>query len=151
MLAALRRFVTEFSAAGRDAAVGPDEIQLAAASLLFHTVAVDGAVAESERMLLADLLARHFELGKADADELVEAARQAEAEASDLYGFTSLLKRRLSLADRERIVAIMWKLVYADGVVHEFEDNVVWRAAELLGVSSERRIALKRQARGDDA
>src|SRR5690606_890094 len=81
MLAALRRFVTEFSAAGRDAAVGPDEIQLAAASLLFHTVAVDGAVAESERMLLADLLARHFELGKADADELVEAARQAEAEA----------------------------------------------------------------------
>jgi hypothetical protein len=34
-------------------------------------------------------------------------------------------------------------LVYADGQVSEFEDNVVWRAADLLGVSSRDRIDLK--------
>ena len=28
---------------------------------------------------------------------------------------------------------MMWELVYADGQVTEFEDNVVWRAADLLG------------------
>ena len=27
---------------------------------------------------------------------------------------------------------MMWELVYADGQVSEFEDNVVWRAADLL-------------------
>ena len=41
----------------------------------------------------------------------------------------------------------MWELVYADGKVHEFEDNLIWRAAELLGVSSEVRIRLKQAAR----
>ena len=38
---------------------------------------------------------------------------------------------------------MMWELVYADGQVSEFEDNVVWRAADLLGVSSRDRIDLK--------
>jgi uncharacterized tellurite resistance protein B-like protein len=33
--------------------------------------------------------------------------------------------------------------VYADGNVTEFEDNVVWRAADLLGVSSRDRLDLK--------
>jgi uncharacterized tellurite resistance protein B-like protein len=38
---------------------------------------------------------------------------------------------------------MMWELVYADGQVSEFEDNVVWRAADLLGISSRDRIDLK--------
>jgi uncharacterized tellurite resistance protein B-like protein len=42
----------------------------------------------------------------------------------------------------------MWELVYADGEVSEFEDNVVWRAADLLGVSSRDRIDLKHRIAG---
>jgi len=38
---------------------------------------------------------------------------------------------------------MMWELVYADGNVTEFEDNVVWRAADLLGISSRDRLELK--------
>jgi uncharacterized tellurite resistance protein B-like protein len=38
---------------------------------------------------------------------------------------------------------MMWELVYADGSVTEFEDNVVWRASDLLGISSRDRIELK--------
>jgi uncharacterized tellurite resistance protein B-like protein len=44
---------------------------------------------------------------------------------------------------RLRIVEMMWELVYADGQVSEFEDNVVWRAADLLGIASRDRIDLK--------
>ena len=40
---------------------------------------------------------------------------------------------------------MMWELVYADGHVSEFEENVVWRAADLLGVSSRERINLRRR------
>ena len=79
--------------------------------------------------------------------ELLAAAENAEAEAVDLFHFTSVLKQRLDAADRERIIAMMWKLVFADGKLHEFEDNVVWRAAELLGVSNQARIRLKQAAR----
>jgi uncharacterized tellurite resistance protein B-like protein len=46
---------------------------------------------------------------------------------------------------------MMWELVYADGQVSEFEDNVVWRAADLLGVSSRDRIDLKRRVAATQA
>jgi uncharacterized tellurite resistance protein B-like protein len=51
--------------------------------------------------------------------------------------------RSVDEAGRLRIVEMMWELVYADGNVTEFEDNVVWRAADLLGISSRDRLELK--------
>jgi uncharacterized tellurite resistance protein B-like protein len=66
-----------------------------------------------------------------------------EGEAVDLYHFTSVIMRSVNEAGRLRIIEMMWELVYADGQVSEFEDNVVWRAADLLGVSSRDRIDLK--------
>ena len=32
----------------------------------------------------------------------------------------------------------------ADGIVHEFESNLVWRASELLGVSTRDRVRLRK-------
>ena len=149
MLSALRRFLSDMSAGDDHAEVGEDEVQLAAAALLFHVIAVDGMASEDERTQLTALLERRFDLGPDEARSLLKAAEDADAEAVDLYAFTSVLKRRLDEADRERIVEMMWKLVYSDGAVHEFEDNVVWRVAELLAVSSQTRIRLKKAVRGD--
>ena len=149
LLAAIKRFLSDASRREARPATGEDELQLAAAALLFHVVAVDGVVSDEERAMLTNLLARRFDLDPAEAASLAKAAESADAEAVDLYGFTSILKRRLDEADRERIIEMMWQLVYADGSVHEFEDNVVWRVAELLGVPSQTRIRLKKSVRGN--
>jgi len=55
------------------------------------------------------------------------------------------LNRALDDKQRARIVEMMWRVVFADGKVTEFEDNLIWRAADLLHVSREERIALKRR------
>jgi uncharacterized tellurite resistance protein B-like protein len=82
---------------------------------------------------------------------LIEAATAADREAIDLYRFTSLLNRSLDEAGRLRIVEMMWEIVYADGKVNEFEDNVIWRAADLLGISSRDRIEMRRRVSGPDS
>jgi uncharacterized tellurite resistance protein B-like protein len=148
MISAIRRFLTDL-AGPEPAEFGEGDQRLAAAALLYHVTAIDGMVSEEERRLFRQLLARRFGLDEAETRALVEAAAAADSEAVDLYGFTSVLKRRLDIADRERIVEMLWELVYADGKLHEFEDNVIWRIAELLGVSSEARIRLKRAVKGD--
>ena len=147
MLSSIRQFLAELTGAPEPRQFGEEDHRLAAAALLFHATAVDGSVSEEERAKLRDLLKRRFGLDDADTDDLVVAAEAADSEAVDLYGFTSVLKRRLDESERERIVAMMWELVYADGKVHEFEDNLIWRVAELLGVSSQTRIRLKQTAR----
>jgi len=38
---------------------------------------------------------------------------------------------------------MMWEIVYTSGKPNEFEANIIWRAADLLGVSSRQRVALR--------
>lgn len=147
MLDAIKTFLNELTGETEKKEMDADEYRLAAAALLFHVIAVDGVVLPDERKLLSELLARQFDLDKKATAELLDAAETADNEAIDLYSFTSVLKWKLEVADRERIVEMMWRLVYADGSVHEFEDNVIWRVAELLGVSSQKRMSLKQSAR----
>jgi uncharacterized tellurite resistance protein B-like protein len=149
MLTSLRRFLSDVAGSQDAAPTSEEEVQLAAAALLFHVIAVDGVVSPEERDLLTQLLARRFELEPAAARSLVKEAEVADAEAVDLYSFTAILKARLDRPARERIVEMMWRLVYADGTVHEFEDNAVWRVAELLAVPNKVRIALKQSVRKD--
>src|SRR5262249_56338838 len=74
-----------------------------------------------------------------------------EQEAIDLYHFTRLLNRSLDEEGRLRMVEMMWQVVYADHQVTEFEDNLIWRAADLLGVSQQERIALRERVAGGPA
>jgi uncharacterized tellurite resistance protein B-like protein len=72
------------------------------------------------------------------------AATAPDREAVDLYSFTSLLNRSLDEDGRRRMVEMMWQIVFADGRMNEFEDNIVWRASDLLGVSARERVELRR-------
>ena len=128
--------------------------RLAATALLIHVVSLDGEPSEVEKRKLHGLIESHFALDHGSADRLITAATRVEGEAVDLYHFTSVIMREVDDAGRLRIVEMMWELVYADGEVSEFEDNVVWRAADLLGMLSRDRIELKHRvaaARGAPA
>jgi uncharacterized tellurite resistance protein B-like protein len=117
--------------------------RLAATALLIHVVSLDGEPSEAEKRKLHGLIESRFGLDPGTADHLIASATLVEGEAVDLYHFTSVIMRSVNEAGRLRIVEMMWEVVYADGQVSEFEDNVVWRAADLLGVSSRDRIDLK--------
>ena len=43
---------------------------------------------------------------------------------------------------------MLWEIVLADRELDRFEENLVWRVAELLGVSSQDRISLKQKVQG---
>ena len=120
-----------------------EELRLAAAALLVRASVIDGKIDASERRKIKTLLRERFEIeGEAVRSLLVEAVIR-EHESVDLYRFTSVLCRELDQDGRKRIVEMLWEVVMADGLVHEFESNLVWRAAELLGVSTRDRVTLK--------
>jgi uncharacterized tellurite resistance protein B-like protein len=125
--------------------------RLAATALLIHVISLDGEPSEIEKRKLHSLLESRFELDPGTADQLITAATLVEGEAVDLYHFTSVIMRSVDEEGRLRIIEMMWELVYVDGEVSEFEDNVVWRAADLLGVSSRDRIDLKRRIAGQQS
>ncbi|MGI9382467.1 MAG: TerB family tellurite resistance protein [Methyloligellaceae bacterium] len=145
----LKVFVDDLSGQPSDAAeLALDELQLAATALLVHATVVDGEVEESERTRLKAVLENHYDLSSSEANRLIAVAEKKEQEAVDLYGFTRVLSRRLDGEGRQKVVEMLWEIVMADGVVHEFEANLVWRAAELLGVSARDRIRIRKIVEG---
>ncbi len=146
MFDAFRNFVAEFVDGDRHPSqFADDDYRLAAAALLVHAAAIDGDMLQAERDQLHAIVKRRFGLDDGAADELIDKATVAEQEAVDLYHFTSLLNRTLDEEGRARIVEMMWEIVYADGRRDELEDNLLWRAADLLGVSPRQRIELRRR------
>lgn len=146
MLAAIREFFADLTGSEERAFEETDH-RLAAAALLVHIIAIDGIASDEEKRKLRTLLKHRYELSDEETDDLIAAAESADRESVGLYTFTSVLKRKLDAADREKIIGMMWEIVFADGRVDEFEDNVVWRVAELLGISSRDRVRLKQMAR----
>ncbi len=144
MLDGLRQFIADIVAPqAQDRAFGDSDYRLAATALLVHVISLDGEPSQAEQRKLHNLIESHFGLDRGTADRLIASATQVEGEAVDLYHFTSVIMRSLDEDGRKRIVEMMWELVYADGQVSEFEDNVVWRASDLLGISQRDRVELK--------
>ena len=115
-----------------------DDYRLSAAALLVHAAAIDGNISPTERDKLHAVIKQRFTLDDETTDELVAEATEAEQQAVDLYHDTAKLNRSLDEEGRARMIEMMWEIVYADGQVGEFETNLLWRAADLLGISGAR-------------
>ncbi len=148
MLTVLKNFINELTGeAERPKPFEAADYQLAAAALLVHIASIDGEFDDKEKARIRHLVEARFGLEGDEAGELIDAAQESERDAVDLYRFTSVLKRRLDEDGRRQIIGMLWDMAHADGEVHEFEENVVWRVAELLGVSTRERVELRREIR----
>jgi uncharacterized tellurite resistance protein B-like protein len=129
--------------------LGEDELRVASAALLVHTMAIDGVITKTESEQLRALLATHFNLTGDEVNRLVIQAEREERAAIDIYRFTSVLRDRLPLEQKRDIIAMMWRLVFSDGKLGPLEDNLIWRTAELLAVPTRDRMQLKQMVRAE--
>ncbi|KAB0681431.1 TerB family tellurite resistance protein [Aureimonas leprariae] len=146
MFDALRDFLRTLGLEDERRRPGVPSPRVAAAALLAHVAAADGKVGADELERLEEMLAAEFGLDAAEAARIARAGREADAEAVDLFHFTSVLMQSSSEEQRIRFVGLLWEVAYSDGAVHELEDNTVWRVAELLGVSTRDRMLAKGRA-----
>lgn len=141
MFDAIARFFSEPHQ--KDHAIEP---RVAVAALLVHLAAVDGTTGSEEKKVIASTLSGHFDLDGGEVKKLMAEAARRDADSVDLYQFTSALAGQPE-SERIEIIRMMWQVVFADKRNHELEDNMVWRVAELIGVSSRQRTQLRQEMR----
>ena len=108
-------------------------------------------MSEGRREAIHAILRSKFALDDHSTGRLLEEAIAINRNAIDLYRFTRQLNEMLNDDDRSQLVQMMWEVAYADGPADEFEKNIIWRAADLLGVSSRRRVELRQKVLVDRA
>ena len=152
MLEEIKRLFAELSRGGKhDSHFNSDDYRVAAAALLVHVATLEGELSDTARTKLRALLKAQFELDDALTDELIDTAVTADREAVDFFHFTHLLMRSLNEEGRLKVVEMLWEMVFVDGGVSEFEDNVLWRVADLLAISPRDRIALRQRVAGEQS
>jgi uncharacterized tellurite resistance protein B-like protein len=150
MLKEISDFFTELTGGEKQVSQFADgDYRLAAAALLVHVATVDHELTDEARTRLHELLIKRFSLDDAATEELIDAAAAADRDAIDLYHFTSLINRTLDDDGRRRLIEMMWEMAFVDGRVSEFEDNILWRVADLINVPQRERIEIRRRVAGE--
>jgi len=96
---------------------------------------MDGHFDDDERTVVLNLLEQRFELSGEDAQNLLDEAEAAIAEANELYTLTRTVKERFDQDQRIELIEMLWEVAYADDEVHDYEANLIRRLSGLLYVS----------------
>lgn len=141
----IKSFLKSLSEDSEGKAPYPDK-QLAAAALLAEAAAMDGTFGGREQKTIRELLTDKFDLTEEETNHLLKAARKAQGEATHLMRFTRSLKDHMDEAERIEMIEMMWRVAMADGVIHDFEDNLIRRVAGLLYVPDRARGEARKRA-----
>lgn len=96
---------------------------------------LDGTFDDAERTRIAGLLEQRFGMEAQDIAALIAAADEETDLAGGLYGFTRTVRDNFDHAERVAMIEMLWDVAYADGILHDFEANLLRRVAGLLYVT----------------
>jgi len=122
------------------------DISLAIAALMIEIMRMDGQLEAAEHVKILQLLQQRFRLTGEELHTLVERAGKAAGQALDLHQFTSVVIRHYSSAERQDIIADLWRVAMADGHVDPYEEQLIRRTSELIGLHHRQFIKAKLQA-----
>jgi uncharacterized tellurite resistance protein B-like protein len=109
-----------------------DSDKIAIVALLISTAKYDGNFDDSEKIEIQKLIESYFSLSSQNTDDLFKAAEKIESEAHDLQQFTRSLNEVLNEEEKLTIMELIWKIVMADGIIDNYEENLVRRLSGLL-------------------
>lgn len=152
MLSALSDVIERaFGAAQGETADEPSRehgLKLATALLLVEVTRADYSEDLIETEAVGTLLGEHFELSEAEVELLVDEARAEADHAASLQSFTRRLHEALTLAEKHRIVEMLWRVALADEHLDKHEEHLVRKVAGLLYVSHSDLIRIRNEVMG---
>ena len=122
-----------------------DDYKVACAAILCEAAAMDGVFDEKEKSLILVLIQKQFNLDVEQANKVLSEGKQLAENATQLYGFTRIIKESWGLEKRIRLLEMLWELAYVDGELNAAEDMLIRRIAGLIHVEDRERMEAKQK------
>lgn len=113
---------------------GHSQLGLATAAVLLEIAHADGSFSPAEDGNVAGYLQRTFSLDEEATRDLMEEAAGIRSNTIDHFALTNFIRKSAPLEQRIEIVRTMWRVVYADGRLTDYEGYLVRKLADLLGL-----------------
>ena len=147
-----KRFLTDaFSTSSASASPANHEeaVRTATAAILLDIAYADESFSMAEEAKLLDFLKERFSITDEHARSLLEAADQIRSNTIDHWNLTNVVRMNVPLTDRIEIVRTMWRLVYTDTNLHQYENYLVRKFSDLLGIEHHLMIDTKMSVRAE--
>ena len=112
-----------------------ESLETSVATLLIHAARLDENYSQDEKLTINKCL---VELGFGEKDKvekLIDRCEALEKESNQILHLTQEIKK-LKYTDRLKIIEVLVQVVYADGKMDEFEDNLIRRVCGLVYVEN---------------
>ena len=112
-----------------------ESLEMSVTTLLIHAAKLDENYSQDEKITINKCL---VELGfgeKGEVEKLIDRCEVLEKEINQILHLTQEIKK-LKYTDRLKIVEVLIQVVYADGKMDEFEDNLIRRVCGLIYVEN---------------
>ena len=103
-------------------------------ALLIHAAKIDENYTEIEKKIIIKAICQLYNKSLNEAEKLLKLAEKKEEESNQIVEFTREIKK-YSIEFRLKIIEIIWKIVYSDGISDNYESNLIRRICGLLYVS----------------
>ena len=114
--------------------VSSDNKNILVAALLIHAAKIDENYTEIEKKIIKKALIDLNNISSDQAEELIKSAEKKEVESNQLVEYTREIKKH-TMESRLKIIEVIWKIVYSDGVGDDYESNLIRRICGLLYIS----------------
>ena len=141
----LASFKGIFKKKGIEIEKSDEEYHLACAAILCEAASMDGEFDDKEKSLIMNLLQKQFSLDYSETDSLFKDAKNISENASQLYGFTKIIKNSWDIEKKIRMLEMLWEVAYVDGYLDAAEDMLIRRIAGLIHVDDRDRIRAKQK------
>ncbi|ATX80984.1 putative conserved protein, tellurite resistance protein B (TerB) family [Mariprofundus ferrinatatus] len=119
------------------------EVSLAVTALMVEVMRMDGRLEAAEQSEIVQAIEKRFDLSKSEVHELIKQAAREADQALDLHQFTSTVVKAFSTDERINILTELWCVAMADGVVDPYEEQLLRRMADLMGLHHSQFIQAK--------
>ncbi len=117
-----------------DEPLDPQLIARAAAIIMLEMAAADEHRDDKELDVIHRAMQDAFDIDDSELGELLRDAETLRREAVSLHDFTRDLKAHLDPDDRGELVGWLWCVAWADGRIDRYEEQLLRRLSDLLGV-----------------
>jgi uncharacterized tellurite resistance protein B-like protein len=117
-----------------DSASNNKKVEVAACALFIEMAKADGEYSDEERNFIVSEMKNTFSLDDEYVNELIQLAEQRIKESVSLYEFTGVINTTFSHDEKIQLIEILWKLIYKDEKLSEYEDHLMKRIAGTINV-----------------
>jgi uncharacterized tellurite resistance protein B-like protein len=119
------------------------DILVATCALLVEIAQIDKTFTEDEMTTVLSILKGKYGLSKEHADALIAEAEKQLEESVDLWQFARLINENYSNEEKMEIIETMWRIVYVDGKMDQYEQYLMNKMRNLLRISHDQLIDAK--------